>query len=130
MTEINSVFPTSNRVFYTFMYKLEKIDAQGSYIVIESSVGKDEIPEEIRNESVNVKGKVLGNSHIVASKLVPIKNQAGEIEATEVIYVNHVDLGGSLPGWMVKKFGLSSIVLQAANMIADVKKVASGELTL
>lgn len=55
-TEVNSVFPTSNRVFYDFLYLLDK---EGMAIL--SSKGNESIPEELRNEAVNCKGKVKGH---------------------------------------------------------------------
>jgi hypothetical protein len=36
-----------------------------------------------------------------------------------VLHVSEVDLGGSLPAWMVKKFGVATVVQQVVTMAAE-----------
>lgn len=46
---------------------------------------------------------------MVGNKFVPIEEN-GQVVGTTVYHVNNVDLGGSMPAWIVKKFGVSAIV--------------------
>ena len=115
-TEVNSVFPTSNRVFYDFLYPFPEKNAH-----IISSDDNHMIPEELRNEAVNCKGKIKGHVKLVGNKFVPIMEN-GQVVGTMVYHLNNVELGGTLPAWIVKKFGVSTLVQQVLTMSADARK--------
>mmetsp|Transcript_33042 Transcript_33042/g.56072 ORF Transcript_33042/g.56072 Transcript_33042/m.56072 type:complete len:366 (+) Transcript_33042:142-1239(+) len=97
----------SPRDFVTFVQLLRT--AKGDILILNKSTDHPKCPS-------GLKGCVRANMILGANRVTPLK-QSGECEFT---FVQHVDVGGSLPVWLMNKIMLSDSV----NFIKRIEKAA------
>jgi hypothetical protein len=43
--------------------------------------------------------------------------QSGEVVGTKIVHVNHVDLAGYIPAWVINNFGIKTLVETIETMV-------------
>ena len=97
--EINFPWPLWNRLMILTLYKrLDQPD--GSQICFFSCDGNDAMKEKHFDEN-DKKNFVLGTQPIGGWILTPIKNEAGEVTGTNMMFANSANVQGNVPATIV-----------------------------
>ena len=120
---MNCPWPLWNRMLISTFYNHFEQD-DGSLICLFSCVGNEELKAKHFDDNCKA-NYVLATQHVGAWIIKPVKNEAGEVTGSSMVYLNSSDAGGNIPGFVQKSEGPSTAVDPVIGTIQWLRKKLS-----